>query len=233
MTSADTTPPEPSLQKRFLNWRTLLSFAIAAGLIAFTIWKLDIDLAEVWGYLRRANPFLYALGFLAFYITFPLRAWRWRLLMENAAVGDDEAPALPRLFDLTEIIFLSWFANCIVPAKLGDLYRGYLLKRTTGASFSRTVGTIFAERVLDMLLLFILMIAASMAVFGPRIPQDQSADFSPTMLYAGGVVLVAIAVGVLLALRQYRGAQVASWWLCLVCTILAFRWATYSSMFLN
>jgi uncharacterized protein (TIRG00374 family) len=203
MATPESPTPDPSLKKRFLNWRTLASFAIAAGLIAFTIWQLDIDLAEVWGYLRRANPFLYALGFLAFYTTFPLRAWRWRLLMKNAAVDDSEAPALPGLFDLTEIIFLSWFANCIVPAKLGDLYRGYLLKRTTGASFSRTVGTIFAERVLDMLLLFILMIAASLAVFGPRIPQGQATDFSPTILYAGGVVLVVIAVGVLLALRFF------------------------------
>lgn len=203
MAAPESPAPEPSLKKRFLNWRTLLSFAVAAGLIALTIWKLDIDLAQVWGYIRRANPFLYALGFLAFYTTFPLRAWRWRLLLENAAVGDSEAPALPRLFDLTEIIFLSWFANCIVPAKLGDLYRGYLLKRTTGASFSRTVGTIFAERVLDMLLLFILMVAASLAVFGPRIPQNASADFSPTALYVGGIALVAVAVAVLLGLRFF------------------------------
>ena len=30
--------------------------------------------------------------------------------------------------DSTEIIFLSWLVNCVVPAKLGDVYRAYLLK---------------------------------------------------------------------------------------------------------
>jgi hypothetical protein len=46
-----------------------------------------------------------------------------------------------------------------------------------------------------------------------------------------GVVLTACFI--LLALRKYRGAQAASWWLCLICTILTFRWLTYNSMFLT
>ena len=33
-----------------------------------------------------------------------------------------------RYGDATEILFLSWFVNCLVPAKLGDLYRAYLLR---------------------------------------------------------------------------------------------------------
>ena len=28
----------------------------------------------------------------------------------------------------TEILYISWFVNCVVPAKLGDVYRAYLLK---------------------------------------------------------------------------------------------------------
>ncbi|MBN2023658.1 MAG: hypothetical protein JW809_12805 [Pirellulales bacterium] len=38
---------------------------------------------------------------------------------------------------------------------------------------------------------------------------------------------------ILFWLRRYRGAQLAAWWLCLLCTIVAFRWATYNSMFLT
>jgi hypothetical protein len=38
---------------------------------------------------------------------------------------------------------------------------------------------------------------------------------------------------ILLLLRRYRGAQVASWWLCLVCTVLSFRWLTFNSLFLT
>lgn len=197
--SPEAAPPSVDLKRRFLDWRTLLSFVVAIALIALTVWLGKIDLGQVWGYIRQANPWLYLLGFLAFYATFPLRAWRWRLLLGNAAGGEADSPPLPRLVDLTEIIFLSWFANCIVPAKLGDLYRGYLLKRATGASFSRTVGTIFAERVLDMLFLFLLMLVASLATFGPIIPSGAVA----TSVYGGGVLLAVVAVGALLALRFF------------------------------
>ena len=54
---------------------------------------------------------------------------------------------------------------------------------------------------------------------------------SPVALAAFKVTSLALACGILLALRRYRGAQAASWWLCLVCTVLAFRWATYNSLF--
>ncbi len=197
MTHQETPPPTPDLKRRFLNWRTLSSFAVAAVLIVLTIWLGDIDLGKVWNYIRQANLRFYLLGFLSFYFTFPLRAWRWRLLLQNAS-GEEDAP-IPRLPDLTEIIFLSWFANCLVPAKLGDLYRGYLLKQTSGASFSRAVGTIFAERVLDMIFLFLLMLAASLATFGPRIPAGTTA----AMVYGVGVGLAVVAVGLLLGLRLF------------------------------
>lgn len=205
MASTDTPPasseatPEPSLRKRFLNWRTLVSFLLAIAIVVVAVLVQRIDPATVWQYMRQANPWLYLLAFLSFYATFPLRAWRWRLLLLNASAQDPQAPALPRLPHLIEIIYLSWFANCAVPAKLGDLYRGYLLKQTTGASFVHTVGTIFAERVLDMLFLFLLMIASSLAVFGPRIPAGSTA----TLVYGGGIALVAIAAGVLLGMRFF------------------------------
>lgn len=37
----------------------------------------------------------------------------------------------------------------------------------------------------------------------------------------------------LLTLRRYRGAQTATWWMCLVCTLVTFRWLMFESMFLS
>ncbi len=200
-------PSEASeIRRRFLNWRTLVAFLLAIFMIVFAFRLFKLDLAAVWAYMRTANPWLYLLAFLSFYATFPLRAWRWRLLLENASADDPQAPPIPKLFGLTEIIFLSWFANCVVPAKLGDLYRGYLLKETNQSPFFRTVGTIFAERVLDMLFLFLLMLAASLAVFGPHIPAGGTA----TTVYGVGTALAVAAIGVLAGLRFF-GPTVRRW----------------------
>lgn len=46
------------------------------------------------------------------------------------------------------------------------------------------------------------------------------------------ITLFLTACITLVSLRRYHGAQLASWWLCLICTIVAFRWLTYNSLFL-
>ena len=56
---------------------------------------------------------------------------------------------------------------------------------------------------------------------------------SPVFLTSLKITSLLVACLILVMLRKYRGAQVASWWLCLACTILTFRWLTYNSMFLS
>ncbi|MDQ2717444.1 MAG: flippase-like domain-containing protein, partial [Chloroflexota bacterium] len=60
--------------------------------------------------------------------------------------------------------------NAIVPAKLGDLYRAYLLRRETGVSGSRSFGTLRAERLLDLIVLLLLCISAVMISLHDTMP---------------------------------------------------------------
>ena len=60
--------------------------------------------------------------FAIFYVGFPLRGLRWAILVRQSGRFS------LRVRDSMEIIFLSWLVNCLVPAKLGDVYRAYLLK---------------------------------------------------------------------------------------------------------
>ena len=169
-----------SLGRRLLTPHTLISFALAFALLYFLFVKADIDLGQTVEVLRSANPFIYLLAFLVQYSTFPLRGWRWRVLLRNARFDDP-----PPLRDLTEIVFLSFFVNTLVPAKLGDLYRGYLLKRSTGVSFPKTIGTIVAERFNDLVILVGLMGVISLFGFGGHLP---------------GTILQTLGMGILLIL---------------------------------
>ena len=74
--------------------------------------------------------------------------------------------------DLLRILFIGWFVNSVVPAKLGDLYRSYLVKRRFGISLSRTVGVVVAERLLDLLVVFALLIVGGYVAFGRTILPD-------------------------------------------------------------
>jgi hypothetical protein len=136
------------------------------------------------------------MGFTVFYLTFPLRAFRWRVLLTNASVpvweGRNSWASFPAL---VEYIYLSWFANCIVPAKLGDAYRGYLLKHNGNVSFSSTFGTIFAERLLDMLGLFGFLVISGWFTFGAHMPEGTQ------IVFGFGALLVVLILSGLASMR--------------------------------
>jgi uncharacterized protein (TIRG00374 family) len=176
-----------SLKERLLRPRTLVSFALAFAIIVFVFRGVDIDLQATWRQIKEINPWLFLLAFVTFYLTFPIRALRWRMLLHNADFPVDRGRhSWASVSALTEYLYLSWFANCVVPAKLGDAYRGFLLKHNGNVSFSRSFGTIFAERLLDMVVLFGLLVISGWIVFGTHLPTIAS--------YAFGLGLVLVVI---------------------------------------
>ncbi len=204
--------PDP-LAKRFLNVRTLLSFAIGLAILAFVLSRVEVNVAEIRSKLAQTNLVLFLAALALYYLTFLVRALRWQQLLANVGYANDDAEAnehgfrvvdglkirLPSVVGLAEIVLLSWFANCIVPAKLGDAYRAYLLKSTAGVSFSKTFGTILAERIIDMLLLFSLLAASVLFAFSGALP---SAILS---IMQAGLVLVVLVVAGLMMMRNFSG----------------------------
>ncbi len=188
-----------SFGQRLRQPRTILSFFISVIVIVFVVTKLNIDPAEVWRNMRAANPWLLLLAFAVYYASFPVRALRWRVLLVNAGYDDAHGVALPSVYGLMEIIVLSWFANTLLPAKLGDFYRGYLFKKATNVAFTRSVGTILAERLLDIIGLFGFLVVSGFFAFGNHLAQAEV-----TLFVFGGVLCVAGIFGVV-ALRRATG----------------------------
>lgn len=193
------TSAAPSLGQRFFNLRTLLSFGLGFAILAFLFTRVQIDVGAILDRVRQANPYLLALALVVFYTTFPIRAVRWRKLLDNVeATTHEEGARRMGIPALSEIMFLAWFANCIVPAKLGDVYRAYLLKINVAVSFSTTIGTILAERIIDVVVLFLLMLAATGLSFGRAVPSEV------LVLMQVGLVLVVLVVIGLMTMRRLR-----------------------------
>jgi len=182
---------QPSLERKFFNLRTLLSFAFAAVILYLFIERADLNLGVAWSRIREANITLFVLAFVVYYCTFPLRTVRWRALLINVGFHAEPSVRVPSLRGLGEILMLSWFANCIVPAKLGDGYRAYLLKRAAGAGFSRTLGTILAERMIDIVVMVILLVVSAFYLFRGH------SDMANGVVQAGVLLLAVVIVGLL------------------------------------
>ncbi|HEY5488511.1 MAG TPA: lysylphosphatidylglycerol synthase transmembrane domain-containing protein, partial [Candidatus Limnocylindrales bacterium] len=146
--------PPPPLSRRLRNPRTIISIVLPISIILLVLTALPgFHLDQLPSLIANANPWLLLTAFVIYYVGFPLRGYRWALLLRGA--GTDVG-----VRDSTEIVFLSWLVNCLVPAKLGDVYRAYLLKVNKNTSISRTFGTIFIERVFDLFAIVLLGLAA-------------------------------------------------------------------------
>lgn len=187
-----------SLGKRLLNWRTILPLVIVIALLIYVAQKTNIDPQQTWATIRSANLVFFLAAFLVYYLSFPIRALRWRLLLGNVGFNKANGVQLPHFLKLVEIIYISFFANVVVPARLGEIYRAYLLRQETGLSATRTFGTVLAERLLDLIVLVLLMITAIMISFHEKLP--------PQLLFGLKVTIALVAAGVigLFALRLLR-----------------------------
>jgi hypothetical protein len=99
------------------------------------------------------------------YSSFIVRGLRWKKLLEVLKIKT-------KSLQVIEIVFLSWFANSIVPAKIGDIYRSHLLKKETGEPISKTIGTIVIERIFDIILLLVLLSSSGYLLYRKQIPEE-------------------------------------------------------------
>jgi hypothetical protein len=188
--------PEVSLRKRFLNPRTFISFTLAIAFLIFLLVRLDVDLSITWQKVRSSHPLFYLFALLSHYIAFPVRGLRWRLILNNVGFRKEEGVALPSTWGLSQMVVLNWFANSVLSARLGDAYRAYLLKEDIQVSFSKTLGTIAAERVMDFATTFLLMLFAGLLLW-----RSSGTAFLLTLLEVGLAVVLLLSLLLVLMWR--------------------------------
>jgi len=191
------TKEQLSLGKRLLNWRTIVPLVIVIVALVYFAKKANINPQQTWAAIRTANVYLLLAAFSIYYLSFPIRTLRWRLLLQNVGYTKANGVELPKFWKLLEIIYISWFANVIVPAKLGDLYRAYLLRKETELPATRTFGTVLAERLLDLLVLLLIFIPAVMISLHENLPSQLQLGLKITM------AVVIIGIIALFLLRMF------------------------------
>ncbi|MDQ2887802.1 MAG: flippase-like domain-containing protein, partial [Chloroflexota bacterium] len=182
------TQEQLALSKRLLNWRTLLPLVVVIVALIFFAQRSNINPQRTWAAIRSANMLLFLAGFVIYYLSFAIRALRWRLLLENAGFTKKNGVHLPGFWKLVEIIYISFFANSVVPAKLGDLYRAYLLRQEIGVSTTRSFGTVIAERLLDLIVLLLMFIPAIIISLHENMP--------PQIRFSLEILLAVVVIGI-------------------------------------
>lgn len=185
----------PSAPSRLLSRRTLVSFGLTALVLGIAVWRAPIDWGGAWSDIRHADLRLYLLAVVAYYSSFVVRAIRWEVLLRNAGEHCSR-------LSLVEILVASFFVNCVVPAKMGDLYRAYLLRMRQRVAATKAFGTIITERLLDLFVLMSLLVVAGGLTFRNKVP-DQLVPFA-----VSGSLLCLLGVAALAIMAKGRGQRI-------------------------
>ena len=187
----DGEPVAISIGSRLRDRRTQASILVpVVVLLLFALALPGFQLDEIIGSVLGSDPLWLVAAFAVYYLGFPLRGLRWSLLLRGIGTRI-------RMRDATEIIFISWLVNSVVPAKLGDVYRAWLLKVNYPTSLSATFGTVFIERVFDLFAIVILGLGAAFWSF-----RDGLSDTIRVIFGLGAAVVTLLAVA-LFTLRNF------------------------------
>jgi len=145
------------IRRRVFSLPSLISLLLAGAFLFFLVTRFDVDPGAAWADVKDSNPWYLVLAFLVHYMTFLFRGARWRILLRNA---QEDGSNVPGVMYCSQLVLLGWFANSVAWLRLGDAYRAYLYRDELDASFSRTLGTLLAERMLDAILVVLLLLVA-------------------------------------------------------------------------
>tara|TARA_B100001115_G_scaffold96723_1_gene71138 strand:- start:1036 stop:2031 length:996 start_codon:yes stop_codon:yes gene_type:complete len=125
-------------------------FGTSISLFCFFIFfnKID-DLGKVIEIVTSVDFFIILFGFLIYFFSIYFRTLRWNSIFENKIKI--------KLTSLSRIVISGYMFNNLLPARLGELARIYHFNLVKRIDKSYLLGTILAERITDVIALFIFI----------------------------------------------------------------------------
>ncbi len=176
----------------------ILKFVAFFALGAFIFWLIykDQDIERIKSVLKNnVNYFWVGVSLLVGFLSHISRTLRWGLMIEPISHK-------PRFINTFFAVMVGYLMNMALP-RMGEISRCGVLSRYEKISFTKLIGTVVAERLVDMISLLILLGIVILSQFGemlnfvnqnPEIKEKLSAVFSSPYLIIGVIILVIIFI---------------------------------------
>lgn len=132
----------------FTSWKFWAGVVVSLG--AFALALRGVQFQKVWAALLQADYLYLIPAFLLLLVAVLAKAVRWGVLFYPI-----EGLSRKHLFAAMGIGYLG---NNILPARIGELIRAYVIGAATGTSKSQALATIVVERLVDILTLLLFMV---------------------------------------------------------------------------
>lgn len=151
----------------------LLPFLLGVGIL----WWMyrGTDWTELWHVLCHEVRWGWMLLSLAFgVVPLTFRALRWQLALRP--IGENPSARI-----CSDAIYISYAASLAVP-RIGEVTRCGTLKKYAGVSFSKSLGTVVAERVVDSVLMLLIALLSLLSQLPEFLRFLHSTGTSPRQL---------------------------------------------------
>ena len=170
----------PQMRNRATILGALVSVLCLAGLVWWASRQAAPHLPE------SSDELLALLGAVALYaVNTAVRGERWHLLLQ-------EEGGAPRRVDTHALNVVGYAANNVLPARAGDALRVLLMAPRAGTTRRSVVGTLVAERLLDVAVLLVIFVIVGYGILGEAGAGDLKTVALVTV--AGALALATIVV---------------------------------------
>jgi glycosyltransferase 2 family protein len=131
-----------------------------------------------------------------------IRGERWHWVLKFAGVDAHRS-------DCYALTTVGYMGNNVLPARAGEALRVVLLSTRTGASKRTVIGSVIAERLLDVIVLVTIFLVTVYGVLGAEVLPTSR----PLVAAGVGVLVVAAGVAAIWVLRRHHVFERAHEWL--------------------
>ncbi|MGQ9571457.1 MAG: lysylphosphatidylglycerol synthase transmembrane domain-containing protein, partial [Thermodesulfovibrionales bacterium] len=157
-------------------------FGIVISIILIVIISLQINLKDVFNTLKKTNYLLIIISMLVFLFSFVFRAMVWHYVLYE--VKDI------KFTPLFSSMMIGFMANCIFPARLGEIIMGYLISRYARISKTCSIASVIITRIFDAIVILIIWLGLLVILGYKKSDSMWMAGFIGVIVYAGIGLLV-------------------------------------------
>ncbi|RLC45785.1 MAG: hypothetical protein DRH57_07365 [Candidatus Cloacimonadota bacterium] len=158
---------------------TKVIIAYIVGLILLYFWYRTIDFEKFFYHLKQINFVYVIISGLFYALAYFIRSCRWKYLLNNIKIV-----SLSRMY----LLFMTGLLiNYIVPVRAGEVLKSYFLKKIENIRMSKSLPTVFLDKLMDLLPVIILIALLPFVKF--------SGTFVDTKVF---YILIALISGILI-----------------------------------
>lgn len=180
-----------------MNIKKILKVVLPLALGGFLVWyslsKVSLD--TLIQYFKNADYKWIALGIFFGGLSHLSRAYRWKFMLEPMGYT-------PKFPNSAMAVLIAYLVNYAVP-RAGEVSRAAVMTNYEGIPFEKGFGTIVAERIADLIMMFII-IGITLFVQFDFIYELLTKNFDPLKIV---ILLAGLAIGFLIFTRYVKKAS--------------------------